>query len=76
MLAKRYAPFAAVVLAQLVVVVLAPSRAPDRPDAFAAGASSYVAPGAVGAADGAVPVAGGAPVDPASAAGSGEAAPS
>ena len=48
MQARRYAPFAAVVLAQLVVVALAPSKPPQQAgDSFAAG--SY-APGQAGAA--------------------------
>ena len=50
MQARRYAPFAAVVLAQLVVVALAPSKPPQQAgDSVAAG--SY-APGQAGAAQG------------------------
>ena len=42
MLAKRYAPFAAVVLAQLAVITLAPSRPVTSADPFAAGVSTGV----------------------------------
>ncbi len=62
MLAKRYAPFAAVVLAQLAVITLAPSRATTTADPFAAGsAGSTGQPGQPGSAAGAAGAPGGAP---------------
>ena len=64
MLAKRYAPFAAVVLAQLAVITLAPSRAVTIADPYAAGAfgtssgagaGASGSPGAVGSVGGTSP---------------------
>ena len=53
MQARRYAPFAAVVLAQLVVVALAPSKPPQQAGtSFASGAYAPGAAGAPGAAAG------------------------